>query len=54
MDAMRKEQNGGHIGLNNVYRRLVMYYGEEMNFTIESEAGCGTIVSLEIPLEAEI
>lgn len=54
MDAMRKEQDGGHIGLNNVYRRLVMYYGEEMNFTIESEAGCGTIVSLEIPLEAEI
>ena len=30
-----------------------MYYGEEMNFTIESEAGCGTIVSLEIPLEAK-
>ena len=53
VDAIHKEQVGNHIGLNNVYRRLVMYYGEELGFIIESESGCGTIVSLEIPLEAE-
>ncbi len=42
-----------HIGLRNVYRRLKMYYGDEMKFSIESEEECGCNVVIEIPLDME-
>lgn len=42
-----------HIGLTNVYRRLKMYYGDGIEFYVESEVGCGTVVTLKIPLEPE-
>lgn len=47
-----EDDDSTHIGLRNVYRRLEMYYGTEMRFYIESERDCGTVVTLEIPLEA--
>lgn len=39
-----------HIGLKNVYRRMKMYYGSEMKLYIESEEGCGTVVTIEVLL----
>ncbi len=41
-----------HIGVANVYSRLKMYFGDDFSFNIESEIDCGTIVTLDIPLEA--
>ena len=43
--------SGHGIGLSNVYRRLKMFFGNEMQFTIESEQGCGTVIVLTLPTE---
>ena len=42
---------GSGIGLCNVYKRLNMFYGGNADFLIESEKGCGTIISIELPIE---
>ena len=44
-------ESGTSIGLTNVYRRLRMYYGEGLQFSIESEVGCGTLITITIPQE---
>ncbi|MFP4662156.1 MAG: sensor histidine kinase [Halanaerobiales bacterium] len=43
--------HGKNIGMENIYRRLELYYGKEFNISIESEEGKGTTVILIIPLE---
>ena len=43
--------NGTGIGLTNVYRRLRMYFGAELQFTIESEENCGTLITISLPVE---
>lgn len=40
----------GSIGLINVNRRIMLKYGESYGIRIESEAGCGTHVTLHLPL----
>lgn len=40
-----------HIGLNNVYRRLQLYYSNEFQFHIYSRLGIGTKVSISIPVQ---
>ncbi|MCG3086117.1 sensor histidine kinase [Anoxybacillus sp. LAT_35] len=40
---------GSGIALMNVNRRLQLYYGEDRELRIESEAGKGTCVSFQIP-----
>ncbi|MEG0911981.1 MAG: sensor histidine kinase [Oscillospiraceae bacterium] len=42
---------GRGIGLSNVYRRLQVYFGSSMQFYIESEEDCGTVVTLIFPTE---
>lgn len=44
---------GAGIGLTNVYRRLKIYYGNELQFNIESEENCGTLITISIPAEVE-
>jgi len=43
--------SGGSIGLQNVYNRLVLIYGNDADFRIESEIRTGTQVFLTIPCE---
>lgn len=38
-----------HIGIKNVFKRLMLIYGEECTLKIESKEGWGTIVSMLIP-----
>ena len=45
---------GSGIGLSNVYRRLQMYFGAALQFSIESEEGCGTVVTLTVPIEENL
>ena len=45
--------NGNNIGLNNVKRRLDVFYGTEGILTIESSKGCGTAISINLPFEEE-
>lgn len=49
--------NGGDragIGLTNVYHRLKMYFGAELQFTIESEENCGTLITISLPVEESV
>lgn len=39
------------IGLTNLYRRLVLRYGEDISFKIRSKKGWGTDISFQIPYE---
>ena len=42
------EKTGG-IGMSNIYQRLKLFYGEQMEFRIESEPGEGTKITIRIP-----
>ena len=37
------------VGLWNVYRRLVLYYGKEFQFEISSVTKKGTVCTIRIP-----
>jgi two-component system sensor histidine kinase YesM len=41
--------DGPHIGLCNVYQRLFLEYGEQVDFTIESRQHYGTKLTFTIP-----
>lgn len=40
----------GHLGLNNVHRRLMLMYGDPYGVTIESVEGVGTEVTIRMPI----
>lgn len=42
------------IGLTNVYHRLKMYFGSAMQFSIESEEHCGTLITISLPVEVDV
>ncbi|WP_110930757.1 cache domain-containing sensor histidine kinase [Paenibacillus bouchesdurhonensis] len=49
--AVRNENSSGtSIGIRNVYRRLELYYDDQVRFDIASQPGLGTEISYEIPL----
>ncbi len=39
------------IGIRNVYRRLRLYYGEDVSFNIESHINLGTTIYFTVPFE---
>lgn len=39
-----------HIGVSNVLRRLRLYFGSRADVIISSEPGCGTVVTVAIPI----
>jgi two-component system sensor histidine kinase YesM len=43
------EAAGSSIGLNNVYRRIQLYFSGRCSFEIDSSPGQGTTVTMEIP-----
>lgn len=52
-ENISKEKSRKSIGVWNVCKRLEMFYGRKGLMRIESNPGCGTIVSLFIPVEME-
>jgi two-component system sensor histidine kinase YesM len=44
-------ETSGSIGIRNVYRRLKLYYGQEVKFIISSQINQGTEVSFAIPVD---
>ncbi|MTI59699.1 MAG: HAMP domain-containing protein [Firmicutes bacterium] len=44
---------GNNIGINNIYQRLNLYYGDDFDLLIESKEGIGTMVKLIIPVEVK-
>ena len=59
LDELRKTIDSGQdavtkgIGLQNVHKRLKMFYGERYGLKIESEQGAGTTVTIVLPLRWE-
>lgn len=47
------DENSRNIGLTNVNRRLLLYYGQEAGLKIRSKKGVGTSISFTIPAEKE-
>ena len=45
--ALKREGNG--IGMKNVQERLEVLYGRKARFTVVSNPGRGTLVSIELP-----
>ena len=45
-----EDSNSENIGICNVYRRLKLYYGDEVKFRMISQLKCGTRVLLDIPV----
>jgi len=45
-----KERAGSSIGLHNIQRRLIMFYGEDYGLTISSQPDVGTKVTISLPL----
>lgn len=41
------------IGLNNVYRRIKLLYGDDYGMNIESKKGVGTKIIIKLPIETE-
>jgi two-component system sensor histidine kinase YesM len=51
MFAIRNEDSSGaNIGVRNVYRRLELYYADQVRFEMTSTPGLGTVVTFGIPL----
>lgn len=48
-----QEQIGEHVGIKNVYYRLKLYYGNNFDFSIESQTGAGTRIKLVFPVQNE-
>jgi two-component system LytT family sensor kinase len=44
-------RSGGGIGLKNVQERLEVLYGDQASFSVVSNPGRGTLISIEIPAE---
>jgi two-component system LytT family sensor kinase len=50
--ALKRAGNG--IGMKNVRERLEVLYGAEARFTVVSNPGRGTLVSIELPANLSI
>ena len=51
LDRPRTE-DGRHIGLYNVNKRIALTYGEEYRIAIDSELGRGTTISIHVPIDS--
>jgi two-component system LytT family sensor kinase len=49
-EASRLPRTGAGVGMKNVRERLEVLYGREARFTVVSNPGRGTLVSIEIPV----
>jgi two-component system sensor histidine kinase YesM len=47
----KPDDSGKNIGLQNVYRRLNLFYEDRATFTIESQLNVGTTVRFQIPIQ---
>ena len=48
-DNLDELANSTHVGVYNVYRRLFLTFGKQMNFSLTSKVGEGTTVNMSFP-----
>lgn len=46
-------EQGNHMGLYNVHRRITLMYGEDYGLEVRSEDGHGTVVKMTLPIKME-
>lgn len=49
-DNRKKSSSGSHYGMENIARRLKLFYGEEIPVLVESSLGVGTCIIINIPM----
>ena len=49
----RSASTGSHYGMDNIEKRLKLFFGEEIPIQVESSPGMGTCVILNIPIRRE-
>lgn len=52
-DAQKKSGAGSHYGMENIAKRLKLFYGEEIPIVVESSPGVGTCIIINIPIVAK-
>ena len=53
-DSFHKVVETDGVGVNNVFQRIRLYYGEKADIKIESELDCGTKVFIYLPIDKVI
>lgn len=53
MATLESRESTKGVGMANIYQRLRLFYGEKMEFTVESTWGEGTKVTILVPDEVE-
>ncbi len=48
----RNPEEGRHVGLYNIHRRLKLLYGDRCDFRVESAPGKGTCITIKMPAES--
>ena len=51
-NLMPVEKHG--IGMVNIYRRLRLFYGQDMTFTVKSKPDEGTVITILVPAETDL
>ncbi|MMZ64248.1 hypothetical protein D1872_265580 [compost metagenome] len=51
LSVRNENASGSSIGIRNVYRRLELYYDDQVRFDISSSPEEGTTVSFDIPIK---
>ena len=51
LSNIKQDKGNDNIGVRNVYRRLKLNYGEDIEFEIDSELDRGTVVSYKVPCQ---
>jgi len=49
----KNSPEGSHYGMENIAKRLSLYYGEEIPIQVESSMGIGTCIIINIPVRKE-
>lgn len=52
-DSSLESQKGAGIGIRNVVTRMYMFYGEDLDITLQSAVGKGTVFTFRIPLPGQ-
>lgn len=49
-EERKKSAEGSHYGMENIEKRLTLYYGEEIPVQVESSPGVGTCIIISVPV----
>ena len=49
-DKKKKAGTGSHYGMENIAKRLELFYGEEIPVLVESSPGVGTCIIINVPM----